>query len=280
MLQSGRPARQTPGLGPGVRTQRNEVTTMRRAHVSIVLLVVTLLALPAQAQQIGTIGKEAPDQIGVYEVRLAAGASLKPGDIMTIDHGGKRAGEAAVLSVKASSAQITLRGVFDVSVGDPVAFARSPQALTSVASEQREPGAIPAGFARQDDGRGCAYGIPPGLAQTGAHEWGRGSTKSGLFNVSVALATEANRDYESNLGQAKSAAKAYGGSVEEGKLHFEGVDYKMIRVETPVKPPNVCGDIMMYVFTPQHTFVVEAMFANQSDRTAAAQFINSFSITP
>lgn len=244
------------------------------------LLVATLLALPAQAQHLGTIGKEVPGQIGVYEVRLEAGAALKRGDIVSIDHGGKRAGEAAVLSVESTSAQVTLRGVFDVSPGDPVAFARSPQALTSGASAQLAPGAIPAGFARQDDGRGCAYGIPPGLTQKAEHEWGRGSTKSGLFNVSVAQTLEANRDYKSNLVQAKAAADHYGGTVEEGKLHFGGVEYKMIRVETPVKPPKICGDIQMYVFTPEHTFVVEAMFANQSDRNTAAQFINSFSITP
>lgn len=85
-----------------------------------------LLTLAAHAQ-VGTISAVEPSQIGVFRVSLGAGAELSPGDIVRVERGGKALGEATVMKVSSGSAVISLRGVYDASVGDSVVFVRRPQ---------------------------------------------------------------------------------------------------------------------------------------------------------
>ena len=49
-----------------------------------VLLLWLFLATSGLAQELGVVGPELPSQIGVFSLKLLPGASVKPGDIVTI----------------------------------------------------------------------------------------------------------------------------------------------------------------------------------------------------
>ena len=105
----------------------------------ILLCLLAALTLTATAQVRGAIGREIPDQVGVYEVRLSGeGQALKVSDIITVSHGGQPIGEATVLSVNGlASCLVSLRGDFKVSAGDSVQYARSASQVAPSRSYHR-----------------------------------------------------------------------------------------------------------------------------------------------
>lgn len=105
----------------------------------ILFFLFASLTLTAGAQVQGSIGREIPDQVGVYEVRLSGeGKPLKVSDIITVSHGGQQIGEATVLSVNGSaSCIVSLRGDFKVIAGDTVQYARSASQVAAGRSYRR-----------------------------------------------------------------------------------------------------------------------------------------------
>lgn len=114
------------------------------------LLCILMALTSAALAQTGTLAAEKTDQIGVFEVSLQQG-SLQPGDIVSITRGGKKLGEATVMSCQGSKAVVSLKGVFEAQRGDGVEFARSasapaepqpaadPQPQPAVASPEQRP---------------------------------------------------------------------------------------------------------------------------------------------
>ncbi len=100
-----------------------------------VLLLWLFLATSGLAQELGVVGPELPSQIGVFSLKLLPGASVKPGDIVSVQRDGAKLGEATVLRVDGpESAVISLKGVFATRAGDRVEFARSAVAPAPTAS--------------------------------------------------------------------------------------------------------------------------------------------------
>lgn len=85
-------------------------------------------------QDVGTVGAELPNQIGVYELKTAGESELERGDIVRIVRDGEVLGEATVMSITDDQTTISLKGVYDTLRGDSVQFARKAKGVRASTS--------------------------------------------------------------------------------------------------------------------------------------------------
>jgi len=147
---------------------------------SLAVLLVALLCLAAPAacaEASGTLGSEVRDAVGVHTFTVPEGMELRKGDVVAIERGGKRLGEAIVMEVKGARGRVSLRGSFLGAVGDSVVFLRRPSGTPAargrldVGGGPSRAGAASRGPAapipRWVQGKCSPWYIPAGLSTSG-----------------------------------------------------------------------------------------------------------------
>ncbi len=147
---------------------------MRRTLLILIALLNLTSVVSAQGPT-GVVGREVPDQVGVFEVRVKDASELRPGDILTVLRTGESQGEAVILSIEGTKLLVSTKGETEARPGDEVRFARRPtpqggqptqatradrRAVGYGGSAQREP--LPA---KLKVSRGAIYMAPTGYVR-------------------------------------------------------------------------------------------------------------------
>ena len=255
------------------------------------LLFVLLLLSPAFAQPLGTISRELPNQILVYEVRRQGATPVKKGDIVKVEHA-KGVGEATVMTVADGMLTISLKGVYEVAPGNVVSWSRSPNASTasgwtaSAGGRVSRPIPTPAGFTLYtDEMNRYSVALPPSVKKKerdgefnnmfGPYYGGRPDFITLDISVSQMNYEEAVKEYK-YLGDDGRQVR-----TSKGKIKFGENTYETLNFYAPLHKSGGSTSEFTYVtfiFASGETYELLGTVEVQKDRNLIERSMRSFKL--
>lgn len=248
----------------------------------LILIVLGLGCLPAQAQELGKVLREVPDQICVYVVSRAGNTELKKGDIVTV-HSSPEEGEAWVMSVSPDSFEISLKGVFDVAVGDEVSFSRAANKPTGdwgqggADAGTAKPIPIPPGFQSVTlSSFGCRLGMPSSMSENNrgatwvAYKNYSGDTvprRTSPITISVSRSSGTLESKKKEYDNGMYTGDAWNYNSQEGSIEIDGKTYQTFKVTTSQKQVSkgIHRGEFFFIFLDGEYIGVQSWVSRQQD---------------